>query len=225
VATVLIVNRINKTIMNRLLLLICILLVNGCEIPEPLVPGPIEAVTFGPIEPVKYVGNTASKSELVGYFRMNTGEVTGYPPSTMIYVDPHFRPVTTAEDFGQDVVALFAAEDQEVFFESLKTELLARDMIESVSSNYNAETLEVIINFIETKHINISYHEYRLRVMLLIKYKQASDFKIYSIRGTEGVSIWTKISTKLMAAKTNAAEKLLTEVITDIDKFILQLPN
>ena len=126
------VRRPRGKMMNRTLLIIC-LLINGCA-----------STTNRPIDPVMYKGSTTSKSELIGFLRMNTGEVTGYSPAAMIYVDPSFRPVlyNTYDAYPN---YLFEEENLEVFFESLKTELLERGMIRSLSSSYSPDKLEIVV--------------------------------------------------------------------------------
>jgi len=192
---------------NRIVLVLFIATVSGCATPR--------------LAPIEYGGAVAHKSELAAHVQANTGKVTGYSSSTMIYAGGGiFVPITT----GPVPELQFGEEDQEVFLESLKTELVRHGIVKSVSENDEGKVLEVTLDFVQTEHFP-KFQEYKITALLLLKFGETMRDKRYSILSSEGDTAWSKFNTSASEGKTKAAEKLLAAVIPDIEEFVSRLPQ
>jgi len=164
--------------------------------------------------PVSYKGQVTHQSDLAGRVLLNTGEVTGYSAQSMMYVNGMFIPIST----GPMPKLQFGSEDQHVFLQSLKNELVRTGVLKSISENTGKDNLEITVNFAHTEHFP-QFQEYKFTVLLLLHCGDKSDSKTYEIMSSDGDSIWAKMNTNALQGKTKAAEKLMVAMIPDIENF------
>jgi len=135
---------------NRILLVIIVITLGGCAAPR--------------LAPIEYSDSVIHKSTLPAYVQVNTGKVTGYSTSTMIYAGGIFVPVTS----GPVPELQFGDEDQKVFLESLKSQLLKHGIISALRESGAEDTLEVMVNFVQTEHFP-NFQEYKITAVMLMK--------------------------------------------------------
>lgn len=168
--------------------------------------------------PIEYPDAASVTSEIPFRVSLNTGKVAGYGGSTLVYAGGMFVPVST----GPVPELQFGARDQEVFVESLRSELSRLGILGISSDHELADNVDITIYFVQTEHYP-HFQEYKLTVALVMAYKDMSSTHSYEVLSSEGDSIWTKMNTNASTGKLKAATKLLERVIPDIESFVDQI--
>jgi len=146
---------------------------------------------------------------------LNTGKVTGYSRSSMVYAGGIFVPVSS----GPAPRLQFGVEDQKVFIESLKSELIRYNVAKKIVENQDLSTFNVTVNFVQTEHFPY-FQEYKITVSLAMRLGDRSDDKIYYILSSEGDGFFEKMNTNASEGKAKAAQKLMNKIMEDIQDFI-----
>lgn len=188
------------------LILLSLILTTGCATPK--------------LVPVTYTGAVKHKSDYSANVQLNTGKVTGYSSTTMIYAGGIFVPITS----GPVPALQFGEEDQKIFLESLRSELQKHGIIASLSEQPSNEPVEILVNFVQTEHYP-NFQEYRITALLQLRHRGKVANKKYNILSSEGDSIWTKMNTSAFQGKKKAAEKLLAAIMPDIEDFLYRLSS
>ncbi|MEM8501404.1 MAG: hypothetical protein AAF542_25570 [Pseudomonadota bacterium] len=167
-----------------------------------------------PLVPVKYSQEALITSSLPAYIEMNTGKVKGYSSSTLVYAGGVFVPVNS----GPNPNLQFGHEDQSVFIESLKSELVGLDIIGSLAEDPE-NSLGITVNFVQTEHFP-NMQEYKIIATLLLSFGPLVQEHVYEVLSSEGDSFWKKINTNAAQGKEKAAQKLIDQIIPHIEAFI-----
>lgn len=188
--------------MKKTVFLILALLLGGCT-------APLTKVTYE--SPVSVGQSFPVKVDL------NSGAVTGYSTSSMIYAGGIFVPVSG----GPAPQLHFGVEDQNVFIDSLKAELLRYKIAETIIENIEDSTLYLIVNFVQTEHFP-NYQEYKITASLHMELGDRKADEVYYILSSEGDGWWEKMNTNASQGKMKAAQKLMNKIMVDVQKFIGQ---
>ena len=101
-----------------------------------------------PLVPVTYEKEVVAQSDLTAFVELNTGRVSGYSSSTMIYAGGIFVPVST----GPVPELQFGAEDQAIFIQSLKDEMQRLGIVGSIADTAADDSLNMGVDFVQTEH-------------------------------------------------------------------------
>ena len=116
----------------------------------------------------------------------------------------------------------FGVEDQQVFVESLKSELVGSGIIRNIEVEKSQDDLNIMVNFVQTMHYP-NVHEYVLVVEMICLYEDLVGSRMYQISSSEGDTFWEKMNTDASEGKEKAAIKLIDALIPDIQNFILEV--
>ena len=169
------------------------------------------------LPPIRYNGNVLHKSNLTASVKLNTGRVIGHSESSIANAGGIFVPVT----YESTPELQFGKEDQRIFMESLRSELLKHKIIGSLKGRAD-NALDITVNFVRTEHF-AGVHEYKITAIMDMKYQQLSEHKKYNISSSEGDSFFEKMNTSALKGKTKAAKKLLNAMIPDIESFVSRI--
>lgn len=146
---------------------------------------------------------------------LNSGSVTGYSTSSMVYAGGIFVPVSG----GPTPKLHFGVEDQNVFIDSLKSELLRYKVAETIVENSSESTLYLVVNFVQTEHFP-NHQEYKITASLHMELEDKKEDKVYYILSSEGDGWWEKMNTNASQGKMKAAKKLMDKIMVDLQSFI-----
>ena len=186
--------------MKKAVFLALTLILGGCT-------APLTKVTYE--SPVNVSQMFPVKVEL------NSGKVTGYSTSSMVYAGGIFVPVSG----GPAPKLHFHVEDQRVFINSLKSELIRYKIAEKIVESDDESTLSLVVNFVQTEHF--PYHqEYKITATLHMELGARKADKVYYILSSEGDGFWEKMNTNASEGKIKAAQKLMNNIMVDVQEFI-----
>ena len=118
--------------------------------------------------------------------------------------------------------SLFNAQDQQVFTESLKEELLRLNLLRVLregESTIKGTDILILLMFARTTH-DRNLHDYQLDVAMEIRFADRAFKKRYQLLSSEGESIFIRMETNAAEGKAKAAKKLMAALIPDIEQFM-----
>ncbi len=180
--------------------------------------------SFKPLKPVVYDKPTTVTTNKTASLERASGVIGGSGPTGMIAVESGvYVPVET----GEVAAGYFGKTDQDIFVESLSSELVRHGIFRSVITgpgDESATDVQISIVFISTYH-NPDLQEYVLDVGVRMHASNAMSASRYHIRSSEGDSLWSKMNTSGNEGKSKAADKLMKLLIPAIERFLAKSPG
>ena len=151
--------------------------------------------------PVTYQEPVSVQSVLPVHVRLNTTEVAVQSTTMVVFAGPRANSAVVEgvpdESFDMD--------DQSIFIDSLKLELVRHGVFGSISERGGKGVVDLDLYFIEIG-FDADSGEHRLNVAMAARYRGEVAYFAYDVSSGEG--------------KSDIAEELLTEVMEDVQKFV-----
>ncbi len=179
--------------------------------------------SFKPLKPVVYDQPTTVTTGKTASIRRTAGVIGGSSPTGVVAVESGvYVPIET----GEVEAGYFGQTDQDIFVQSLGSELVRHGIFRSVltgPAEKSATDVRISIVFISTYH-NPDLQEYTLDVGVRMQSSHAMSAGRYYIRSSEGDSLWAKMNTSGNEGKSKAADKLMKALIPAIERFLAKSP-
>ena len=153
------------------------------------------------VAPVTYQETVSVQSVLPVHVRLNAYNLPGQPTTTIQFAGPRVAPIransTSTTGFGVD--------EQSMFVDSLKSELVRHGIFGSVSENAGKGVVELDIYFPDMDN-RAQSSDVRLSAAMIARYRGQVAFYRYDVMSPDG--------------KRAAASNLLNQVMADVQAFI-----
>ena len=153
------------------------------------------------LAPVSYEETVTVQSVLPVHVRLNTTESAIYSATTINFAGPHAALVNPDDN----PAAAFDSDDQSIFVNSLKAELVRHGVFGSISESGGKGVVDLDLYFIETGP-DAATGEHRLNVALAARYRGQVAYFAYDVSSPD--------------SKAEVAEELLNEVMGDVQEFV-----
>jgi hypothetical protein len=168
-----------------------------------------------PFEPVFYKGEVIVRSSLPARLTVQTTPGVGEGSTMVLPIGAIMVPYSTSPEPG----LFFDATDQVLFSDALKSELLRRGVIGSVTEQPGPNAVQIDLNFLETHH-DPTPQKYTAKVVLRMSFGTATEERRYDFVSSEGDSFGQRMNTNAPQAKAKLTSKMMTALMSDIQSFV-----
>jgi hypothetical protein len=177
------------------------------------------------LEPLTYHGATSVTSQKKAEVELVTGEVKRHRVDEDVL--PHFITKGSWASRHPDLTGTFGADDQQVFVESLTSELVRLDLFRQATTTgegHASDGVHIKLWFAKTDYFRGGPQRYVLYVEMQIESGRGATTKRYIADSKPNVSLakWMFTSMNRQQAKAAAAASLLDQLIPDIEAWLQQ---
>ncbi len=177
--------------------------------------------TLAPAKPVQFQGDVSITTDKSALIRLRSGIVSAGTDAGSALI----RPEVEVSSGGAYADLRFNREDQVLFIENLKQELLRlglfRNVVVEKGSSIRSDVL-ISITFLNT-HYDPQSRQYVLDVVLLARSHKQKLAAKYRVVADAGDSWWTRLRSGSSEGKNNSAQQLLNFLVSDLQQFLQRL--